>query len=251
MLMKARIEAARAICLTTGVCADLAHSAADPAEREAARLRQELLVPIAKAWSTDIGVAVASEGVQIHGGMGFIEETGAAQHYRDARIAPIYEGTNSIQAIDLMGRKLGLAGGEAVRAILADIRVTAEAMKAHSDEWLHLPARRLAEGADAAERASAWLIERKGHAQPDALAGASAYLKLMGDVIGGWMLCRGAVIASGKLSTGEGDRDYWRMRLGLARVYGEAVLATAAGQEAAVTMGALDLANLTAEALSA
>jgi alkylation response protein AidB-like acyl-CoA dehydrogenase len=251
MLMKARIEAARAICLTTGVCADLAHSAADPAEREAARLRQELLVPIAKAWSTDIGVAVASEGVQIHGGMGFVEETGAAQHYRDARIAPIYEGTNSIQAIDLMGRKLGLAGGEAVRAILADIRVTAEAMKAHSDEWLHLPARRLAEGADAAERASAWLIERKGHAQPDALAGASAYLKLMGDVIGGWMLCRGAVIASGKLSTGEGDRDYWRMRLGLARVYGEAVLATAAGQEAAVTMGALDLANLTAEALSA
>ena len=174
MLMKAKIEAGRAICLATGVAADLAEHAADPAARDAARLRQEVLVPIAKAWSTDMGVEVASMGLQLHGGMGFVEEIGAAQHYRDARITPIYEGTNGVQAIDLMGRKLGLAGGEAVRALLADIRPTAAALMGHADEWLHAPGRRLAEAADAAERASAWLMERKGHAQPDALAGASA-----------------------------------------------------------------------------
>ena len=106
MLMKAKIEAARAICLTTGVLADLARLADDRGRARRGQARQELLTPIAKAWSTDVGVEVASLGVQVHGGMGFIEETGAAQHYRDARIAPIYEGTNGIQAIDLVGRKL-------------------------------------------------------------------------------------------------------------------------------------------------
>ncbi len=251
MLMKARIEAGRAICLATGVAADLAEHAADEDARTAARLRQELLVPIAKAWSTDMGVEVASMALQLHGGMGFVEETGAAQHYRDARITPIYEGTNGIQAIDLMGRKLGLAGGEAVRALLADIRPTAEALVSHADEWLHTPGHRLAAAADAAERASAWLMERKGHAQPDALAGASAYLKLMGDLTGGWMLCRGALVASARMAAGEGDRDLWRTRIGLARVYGEQVLAMVPGQEAAVAMGALDLAAATPASLGA
>jgi len=251
MIMKARIEAARAICLSTGVYADLAHSAPTEAEREAAKLRQDLLVPIAKAWSTDMGVEIASMGVQIHGGMGFVEETGAAQHYRDARIAPIYEGTNGIQAIDLMGRKLGQAGGEAVRSLIADIRTTAAECASHADEWLHGPGARLADAADGAERATAWLMERKGHAQPDALAGAAPYLKLMGDLVGGWMLCRGAMIASARMAAGEGDRDYWRTKIGLARVYGEQVLAAAAAQEAAVAMGAVDLANITAASMGA
>ncbi|MDI1365432.1 MAG: acyl-CoA dehydrogenase family protein, partial [bacterium] len=123
-LMKARIEAARGICLSTAVAADLATHGASEDERLAAKLREELLTPIAKAWSTDIGVEVASQGVQIHGGMGFIEETGAAQHYRDARIAPIYEGTNGIQAIDLVGRKLGLGEGQAIGDLMDDIRDT-------------------------------------------------------------------------------------------------------------------------------
>ena len=104
---------------------------------------------------------------------------------------------------------------------------------------------------EAAERASAWLMERKGHAQPDALAGATAYLKLMGDTVGGWMLCRAALIASERMATGEGDRNRWRTKIGLARVYGEQVLATVAGQEAAVSMGALDLAAATPESLQA
>ena len=113
--MKAKIEAARGICLSTAVAADLAKHAATPEAREAASLREELLTPLAKGWSTDVGVEAASMGLQVHGGMGFIEETGAAQHYRDARILPIYEGTNGIQAMDLTGRKLSMAGGGAVR----------------------------------------------------------------------------------------------------------------------------------------
>ena len=128
MLMKAKIEAARAICLTTGVLADLARLAETQEERAAAGARQELLTPIAKAWSTDVGVEVASLGVQVHGGMGFIEETGAAQHYRDARIAPIYEGANGIQANDLVGRKAPMADGAVVRELCAEMLLTAQTL---------------------------------------------------------------------------------------------------------------------------
>src|SRR5690348_315121 len=124
LLMKAETEAARAICFSTAIAADLAEHASTAEERERAKLREELLVPVAKAWSTDVGVEVASLGVQVHGGAGFIEETGAAQFYRDARIAPIYEGTNGIQAMDLVGRKLALAGGEPIRALFTEMRAT-------------------------------------------------------------------------------------------------------------------------------
>jgi alkylation response protein AidB-like acyl-CoA dehydrogenase len=250
-LMKSRIEAARAICLSVGVLADIARRDDSDEAREAARLRQDLLVPIAKAWSTDVGVEVASLGVQIHGGMGFIEATGAAQHLRDARIAPIYEGTNGIQAIDLMGRKLGQADGAAVDSLLADIRATCATLAVHTNEWLHAPALRLEATATAAAEATAWLMQRKGHAQPDALAGASAYLDLMGDLVGGWMLLRGAAVAADRLAAGEGDKDYWRMKISLARVFGESVLACAPAKAAAVKMGAVDLAVLTPAALGA
>ena len=246
MLMKAKIEAARALCLDTAVNADLARMADTPDARETARLREELFVPVAKAWSTDMGVEVASMGVQIHGGMGFIEETGAAQHYRDARIAPIYEGTNGIQAIDLMGRKLGLQNGAAVRALVADIRATAAELADHSDEWLHAPGERLAVGAEAVEAATDWLIERKGHAQPDALAGASPYLTLIGDVVGGWFLARGALAA-----LRGADWSFARTRIGLLRVYADQVLARAPGWKAATTAGAVDLFLATPEALGA
>jgi 3-(methylthio)propanoyl-CoA dehydrogenase len=250
MLMKARIEAARAICLSTAVHADLAEHAPDEARRETSRLRQDLLVPIAKAWSTDMAVDVSSAGVQVFGGMGFVEEAGAAQFYRDARITPIYEGTNGIQAIDLMGRKLGQAGGRAVRDLIADVRLTAAGLAAHRDEWLHAPAARLAAAADAIETATDWMMERKGHAQPDALTGAGAYLRLMGDAVGGWMLCRAARLASDRLAAGEGDREYWRLKISLARIYAEHVLAAASARHAAITMGAADLALVSEEALA-
>jgi alkylation response protein AidB-like acyl-CoA dehydrogenase len=251
MLTKARIEAARGLCLATAVAADLARLAPNPVDREAARMREDLLTPIAKAWSTDMAVEATSAGVQIHGGMGFIEETGAAQHYRDARILPIYEGTNGIQAIDLMGRKLALGKGRAVRELVGEIFPTAGALKSADDAWLHAIGARLEAGLAAVQSATGWMLERRGHAQPDALAGASAYLKLLGDVVGGWMLAKGALAASRRLAAGEGPADYYRTRIGLARVYSEQILSQAPGLAQAVTQGAIDLFRATPEALGA
>ncbi|MFI4935917.1 MAG: acyl-CoA dehydrogenase [Caulobacterales bacterium] len=251
MLMKAKIEAARGLCLSTAVAADLARTAANPVDRDAAHFRQELLTPIAKAWSTDMGVEAASAALQVQGGMGFIEETGAAQHYRDARILPIYEGTNGIHAVDLMGRKLALGKGQAVRELVEDIFPTAAALKSADDAWLHTIGARLETGLAAVQSATGWLIERRGHAQPDALAGATPYLKLLGDVIGGWMLGKGALAASSRLAAGAPDPDYWRTKIGLARVFSEQVLAQAPGLTQAVTQGSVDLFRATPEALGA
>jgi len=238
MLMKAKIEAARAICLTTAVAADLAECAATPEERESARLREELLVPIAKAWSTDVGVDVASLGVQIHGGMGFIEETGAAQHYRDARIAPIYEGTNGIQAIDLAGRKLALANGAAVAALIADMRETAVALRAGKLDSLAMP---LEAGVETLERATRTMLVKKGTV--DALAAASPYLRLAGDVVGGWMHAKSALAAK------RADAGYGQTKMALAEFYAAHVLAQAPGQFAAIESGAAQLTALTPSAL--
>ncbi len=251
MLMKARIEAARGLCLSTAVAADVARLSANPVDRDAARFREDLLTPIAKAWSTDMAVEVASMGLQVHGGMGFIEETGAAQYYRDARILPIYEGTNGIQAIDLMGRKLALGKGQAVRELVADIFPTAAALKSADDAWLHTIGARLEAGLAAVQSATGWLIERRGHAQPDALAGATPYLKLLGDVVGGWMLGKQALAAAAHLAAGEGPEDYWRTRIGLARVFAEQILSQSPGLTQAVTQGAVDLFRASPESLGA
>ena len=240
--MKVRIEAGRAICLLTAVNADLARCAADPAAREAAALREEVLTPIAKAWSTDVGVEVASMGVQVHGGMGFIEETGAAQHYRDARIAPIYEGANGIQAIDLAGRKLALGDGAGLAALIAEIRATAGALGDTGDDGLDAIGHRLSNAAGALEAATGWLSARRGG--PDALAGATPFLKLAGDVIGGWLLAKGALAAA----RGEDAGEALRRRL-FAAHYGETLLAQAPGLVASVTAGAHDLHAVTAAML--
>ena len=239
MLMKAKIEAARAICLATGVLEDLARLAESESERAAARARQELLTPIAKAWSTDIGVEVASLGVQVHGGMGFIEETGAAQHYRDARIAPIYEGTNGIQANDLIGRKLAMAGGEVMRELCAEILLSAQTLTDTPE--LAVVGRRLARGAAALEHATEWAL---AHGGPDALAAAGPYLKLAGDVIGGWMLGRQALAASGS------DDAWLNGKAGLARLYSGQVLSLAPGLAEGLMDGAADLESVGAEDLA-
>ncbi len=188
-LMKAKIAAARGICLTTAVLADLATFAETPAERAIAKARQELLTPIAKAWSTEVGVDVASCGVQIHGGMGFVEETGAAQHYRDARIGPIYEGTNGIQAVDLVTRKIQKDQGAAMRLLCADIDDVAAAL--FQARALPAAGRRLLIAKAALTRATEWLLANPGDGS---LAAATPYLKLCGDVIGGWALARQALI---------------------------------------------------------
>ena len=229
--MRAHTMAARAICYACGVAADLSDAAEDEATREAARLREELLTPIAKAWSTDTGVEMASLGVQIHGGMGFMNETLAAQLYRDARIAPIYEGTNGIQAIDLVGRKLSMAGGRAMTDMIDEVRETARAARETNDPQLGQVADRLVAAADALGEATDWMKAAMKDEREKGLSGATAYLELAGDVIGGHFLTKGALSA-------RADNSALRGRMtALAGFFAETSLAEAPGRVSGITRG--------------
>jgi alkylation response protein AidB-like acyl-CoA dehydrogenase len=185
--MKTRLMGARVICMVNAAAGDLAHSLPDADARKAAHVRDALLTPISKAYSTDLGVEVASIGVQIHGGMGFVEETGAAQHYRDARIAPIYEGTNGIQAIDLVGRKLRRDGGEGMRALIKDLEDIHALSKDGEVANVCEPA--LRKGIETLKTATDILLNAE---EQDALAAATDYLALVGDVLSGAFLIKAA-----------------------------------------------------------
>ena len=194
--MRAMTHAARAICYATAVALDRAERGSDTAARQHAQERAALLTPIAKAFATDIGTEVASLGIQVHGGMGYIEETGAAQYYRDARIAQIYEGTNGIQAIDLVTRKITSRGGETFRAYLAELRAIAESVRAANDVRFGHSAARLTEALDALERATAWMQDAASASPDRALAGATPYLRLFGVAAGGCLLANEALAAT-------------------------------------------------------
>jgi 3-(methylthio)propanoyl-CoA dehydrogenase len=251
MTMKARVAAARTICHMTAVAADLSGSAPDPVVRAAARAREELLTPIAKGWSTDMGVDVASLGVQIHGGMGFVEEGGAAQFYRDARIAAIYEGTNGIQAIDLVSRKLPMEGGAPMAALIADMRATVGACAASTNTQLRWIGERLGEAVSVMEEAAGWLVRAQaGNQKRDALAGATPFLKIAGDVTGGWTLAKGALLADARLREPGADVAWLSARLVLAGFYAENILSQVPGQLAAVTAGSDHLFEPDIEALA-
>lgn len=237
-IMKALIEAARAICLETALATDLAERTGDEKTRKAASARAALLTPIAKAFSTDIGVEVASLGVQIHGGAGYIEETGAAQHLRDARIAPIYEGTNGIQAIDLISRKLPMDDGAVISDLIAQWRDISAGVKASKAETLNQCARGLTAALDVFERVTAWMLENI-KTEPDlALTGAVAYQRLFGLTAGAVAHCRGALaLASG------GNDPASAARVALARLYVDYVLPETASLGEAVTAGAPAVMN--------
>src|ERR1700741_727847 len=186
--MRAMTAAARTICYATAVALDVAVRAKDAEVRADAAARGALLTPIAKAFSTDIGNEVAYLGVQVHGGMGFIEETGAAQHCRDARITPIYEGTNGIQSIDLVTRKLAVNGGASVWALLAELKEIVSQVERLNDPAFGTTGQKLRDALGALERASKWLLERVTSQPNDALAGATPYLRLFGSTLGGCLL---------------------------------------------------------------
>jgi acyl-CoA dehydrogenase len=235
LTMRALTAAARAICYTTAVALDRAEHAPDEAARSAAAARAALLTPVAKAFSTDIGTEVASLGVQVHGGMGFIEETGAAQHYRDARIGQIYEGTNGIQAIDLVTRKVPLAGGAVLRDYLAELRRTVAAVSAANDPAFGRTGERLAEAADSLSDASDWLLATLRASSEAGLANAPAYLRLFASVAGGCMLAEEA-LASRRVA-GNGAQEGAEGRVALARFFAEAIVAQAPSLARLVTEG--------------
>ena len=229
LTMRALTGAARAICYATGVAIDRAERSENDALRKSAHERASLLTPVAKAFSTDIGVEVASLGVQVHGGMGFIEETGAAQHYRDARIAAIYEGTNGIQALDLVARKIPLEGGATVSLYLNELRRTVSAVAASNNPAFGETAPRLREAVDSLERATQWLLAQKS--SDAALAGATPYLRIFGHAAGGCMLAEQALAAARESSDGAA-------RTALARFFAENIAVQSGGLERAVTEGA-------------
>jgi alkylation response protein AidB-like acyl-CoA dehydrogenase len=226
--MRALTGAARAICYATAVAIDISHRATDAAARDKAAARAALLTPIAKAFSTDIGNEVASMGVQVHGGMGFIEETGAAQHMRDARITAIYEGTNGIQSIDLVTRKLAGQGGASVFALIDEMKDTVSRVEASNDPVFGLTATRLHEALAALDRASRWLLERMTSKPNDALAGATPYLRLFGSTLGGCLLAEQALAAN--KSDGGGKRQ-----TALTRFFAENISVHAQALERTVT----------------
>src|SRR5271169_279127 len=195
MTMRASTAAARAICYATAVAIDRSQRGKSEAARKAGDQRASLLTPVAKAFSTDIGIEVASLGVQVHGGMGFIEETGAAQLYRDARIAAIYEGTNGIQAIDLVTRKLPLAGGGAVAAHLAELQTIVRELSASNDPGFGWAPVRLGDAVESLSRATDWLLSRLEKEPDAALVGATPYLRLFALATGGVLLAKEALAA--------------------------------------------------------
>jgi 3-(methylthio)propanoyl-CoA dehydrogenase len=236
--MKAQIEAMRGLAYVAAGTIDRARHESDAARREAAQRRVDLLIPVVKAWSTDLGVEIASTGVQVHGGMGYIEETGAVQHLRDSRINPIYEGTNGIQANDLVGRKLMRDKGAAARELIAEMRLLDRFLAAQRATAFATIRAQLAPAIDALEAATAWLVENWDSDPARTIAGAVPYLKLFGTVAGGSIMARAALAAQRRLDRGEGERGFNEAKLATAAFYAEQYLPGAAGLVPAVRGGA-------------
>jgi alkylation response protein AidB-like acyl-CoA dehydrogenase len=253
MTMKATVEAMRGVALSAGIAYDIAKHHPDEAVRADNQARVDLLTPVVKAWCTDMGVDIASLGVQVHGGMGFIEETGAAQHYRDARIAPIYEGTNGIQALDLVGRKMMQMGGKSLDDYLVDIRAICAALREEKDADGHLATigSALGAGVDALESATAWLREAMGRNYDDAAAGATSYLRMFGTVAGSFMLARSALAAHHALNESGDNTGFYRNKIVTARFFAEQVLPQAAALLGPVTRGADTLYAIEPELMGA
>ena len=230
--MRALTEAARALAYAGAAAADHGHRATDQAVRAQQQGVYEFLVPIIKGWSTELSVEVASLGVQVHGGMGFIEETGAAQYYRDARILPIYEGTTAIQANDLIGRKTLRDGGATARSILQQVAATVELLQARNEPAAQAMAKHLARGHDALESVVAFVLANFKSDANAVFAGSVPYLKLAGIVLGGWQMARALLVALDKQAE---DRAFYTAKIATAHFYADHVLSQASGLEASIT----------------
>jgi alkylation response protein AidB-like acyl-CoA dehydrogenase len=224
LTMKASAEAARALAYQVSALLDRAHNHRDEAERRRCQATVDLLIPVVKGWSTETAFEVASLGVQVHGGMGYIEETGAAQHLRDARISTIYEGTTGIQANDLVGRKVGREGGATMKTLIQEMRQVLPALAGSGDAELRAIGSRQAKAIDALERATDWIVTVFPDDPGAVAAGSVYYLKLTGFAVGGWMMARAAIAATKQLGAGEGDAAFLRGKRLTARFYADHML---------------------------
>ena len=247
MTMRANVEAMRAVAYVVAAAHDHAHRHADADVRKLHQAFVDFMIPIVKGWCTETGQQVASLGIQVHGGMGFIEETGAAQHYRDARITTIYEGTTGIQANDLIGRKTARDGGAAARSVAAEVEKVALALEGHADANLQAIGTQLKRAVVAVRKAIDWVVPAYGANTRAAHAGAVPYLELWGTVVGGWQLGRAALIAARHLKEGTGDARFLFAKIHTARFYADYLLPRAAALSHTVTEGGESALALAAE----
>ncbi|HTP61693.1 MAG TPA: acyl-CoA dehydrogenase [Burkholderiales bacterium] len=243
MLMKSQTEAARALAYVVAASMDFASRSKDPKHQAFV----DLMIPVVKGWSTETGIEVASLGVQVHGGMGFIEETGAAQHLRDARITTIYEGTTGIQASDLVGRKIAREGGVTVKGWLAELKEFDAVLSASKNPDIQVLREHLAAGAQAVAESVDFILGAASKDPNAAFAGAVPFLKLMGIVAGGWQLARAALVSESKINKNEGDQSFYKAKITTARFFADHVLSQAAGLAATVTAGSAAVMTLSEE----
>ncbi|MFZ6649541.1 acyl-CoA dehydrogenase [Undibacterium sp. TJN25] len=237
MSMRAQTEGARALAYVAAAASDAAHHHADEATRKANQACYEYLVPIVKGWSTEMSLDVTSTGVQVHGGMGFIEETGAAQHYRDARILPIYEGTTAIQANDLVGRKTVRDGGATAKALIAQVRKTEAELADVQSGDLAAILRQLSAGSAALEEVVTYVAANMKTDIKAVFSGSVPYLQLAGIVLGGWQMARAALVAHRKLQAGEGDAKFYQAKIATARFFADHILSAAQGIRSSIVEG--------------
>ena len=237
MLMKSQTEAMRALAYVVAGAMDAAHRHPDKATRQQNQAFAELMIPVVKGWSTETGIDVASLGVQIHGGMGFIEETGAAQHLRDARITTIYEGTTGIQANDLVGRKIAREGGVTIKGWLQMMTALDAKLAGSKNADIAVIRATLAAGTKAVAECVDYIVATAGTDPKAAFSGAVPFLKLMGIVCGGWQMARAALVAEKKLAESAGDAAFYKTKITTARFYVDHVLVQAPGLAATMVSG--------------
>ncbi len=248
MTMRAYTEGCRALALVAAAAFDASHHSADAAAKKQNQEFYEFMVPLVKGYSTEMSIEVASLGVQVHGGMGFIEETGAAQYLRDARILTIYEGTTAIQANDLVGRKTARDGGRVALGIAAQVAATEAELGASKSDAARSMAKRLRAGREAFEQVVAFVVA-EGKANPNAVfAGSVPYLMLAGNVMAGWQMARALLAAERLLAAGDGDAAFLQAKIATARFYAEHLLSKAPGQRDAIVEGAESVTAMALEA---
>ena len=245
LTIRANIEAMRAVIYHAAALIDVAKQHPDTATSTAAQKRLDLMTPVVKGWCTDLGVELTSLALQVHGGVGYVEETGAAQYLRDARVAPIYEGTNGVQAMDLVGRKVLRDGGEAAFSFIQAVRDDAEKLPDEADTAVIR--RHLKDAADALENATRWLVKWGSDDPARAYAGATHYMRLMGQVAGGAMMAKAALAAHNCSQQGRENTGFYRAKLVIARFFAENILSQSAALLTPISEGHSTIMSLSSE----